>query len=101
MHLHSAPMTAHATARNSRRHVCDLDNRENDLPDFRAVGRVDHPWVHGWPERFHLSEDRFTDELASALAAARGIEFCQELGVDGEGNQFLTFCADVWHGFGI
>ncbi len=53
------------------------------------------------PERFNLSEDRFTDELASALAAARGVEFCQEPGVDGEANQFLTFCADVWHGFGI
>jgi hypothetical protein len=73
----------------------------DDPHDFRAVERVDHPWVHGWPERFHLYEDRFTDELASALAAARGIEFCQEPGVDGEGNQFLTFCADVWHGFRI
>ncbi|MFZ0916630.1 MAG: hypothetical protein WAN04_07025, partial [Candidatus Udaeobacter sp.] len=27
--------------------VCDLDYRENDLPDFRAVGQVDHSWVHG------------------------------------------------------
>src|SRR4029077_2855850 len=45
------------------------------------------------PERFNLSEDCFTDELASALAAARGVEFCQEPGVDGEGNQFLTSCA--------